>query len=147
MVLNNLEQLHIFLNEGYLLHGSPLKLDRLVPMQAHDNSRVAGCQKAVYASRHHLVAIVNGLLVRGQGPSNFSLDGNKSHLHVIGNNVSWGKHGYVYILDPHLFERLLEADGSLSWEFICREEVEPLQVLEFSDEILAALPIVFLFNP
>ncbi|WP_044916967.1 hypothetical protein [Butyrivibrio sp. WCE2006] len=41
----------------YLYHGSPNKLDKLIPNQAHDVGFEEGCQLAVYATSNKNMAI------------------------------------------------------------------------------------------
>ena len=38
------------MNKEYLYHGSPVKVDKLVPNQAYDTGFESGCQYAVYAT-------------------------------------------------------------------------------------------------
>ena len=41
----------------YLYHGSPYKLNKLIPNQAHDVGFIEGCQLAVYATSNPNMAI------------------------------------------------------------------------------------------
>ena len=150
MFRNDLDWLDYCLNEkGYLLHGSPHQLGRLTPQQAHDTERQSGCYKAVYATRHRLVAIVSSLLARSLEPGFYHTlwECNGSDIRVVGYNADWGDRGYVYVLHPAYFEPLYEGDGSFSGEYISRQPVEPEGVITFTREILERLPISFQFYP
>lgn len=146
MFKNDLEWVAHFLSKGYLLHGSPRRLEYLMPHQAHDTERLSGCHKGIYATRHQLVAIVSSLLARG--PRCYTMwDGSGSDLRVVGYNARWGEKGYVYLLHPASFKQLREDDGSLSSDYIAREIVHPQGAAIFTPEILPQLPITFQFYP
>ena len=45
------------MNKEYLYHGSPVKVDKLVPNQAYDTGFESGCQYAVYATSNKKMSV------------------------------------------------------------------------------------------
>ena len=46
------------LEKEYLFHGSPIRVDKLIPSQACDVEYTEGCQYAVYATTNKIMAIL-----------------------------------------------------------------------------------------
>lgn len=42
--------MELFFNDDVLFHGSPYKLEKIIPNQATDSQYIEGCQFAVYAT-------------------------------------------------------------------------------------------------
>lgn len=49
------------MKKDYLFHGSPVKVDKLLPNQACDTEYNEGCQYAVYATSNKMMAILFAL--------------------------------------------------------------------------------------
>lgn len=113
-------------NKEYLYHGSPVKVDKLVPNQAFDVGFKEGCQLAVYATSNKNMAICFSL-----GRVDESEDSERIMMPEYGDKMvfkkchpNYGGKGYVYLLDKSKFKH---AMGS---QWVCFEEIIPDDIIE-----------------
>ena len=88
-------------DKEYLYHGSPVKVDKLVPNQSYDVGFKEGCQLAVYATSSKNMAICFAL-----GRVDESEDSERIMMPEYGDKMvfkkchpNYGGKGYVYLLD------------------------------------------------
>lgn len=110
---------------GYLFHGSPYKIERLQPRQAHDTAYEVGCQTAVYATDSLDMAICFALGVEGDE------DAERIMLPAYGKKMlfknchpRYGQKGYVYVLKRDGFTH---AMGS---QWVSYTEQTPVEIME-----------------
>lgn len=114
--------------KDYLYHGSPVKVDKLLPNQAYDMEYAEGCQYAVYATSDKMMAILFAL-----GCVSDSEDSERIMMPEYGNKMffknchpNYNKKGYVYVLDKSKF---IHAMGT---QWVCDEEVIPISIEEIN---------------
>ena len=112
----------------YLYHGSPVKVDTLLPHQALDESFSEGCQCAVYATSSKEMAICFAL-----GNVIESDDAERTMMPETGNKLifkhchpNYGGKGYLYVLDKSKFTH------SMGLQWVCYEEVIPVEIIEIN---------------
>jgi len=133
-----------YLEQGYCLHGSQRRSEMLEPRIAKcESGRVAGCQKAVYASKDCVRVPCLMAMFAPIDPANSrecsytgAPDGK---LIVTGTNVTF-KPGYVHVLPAATFQELDD-------EFISYECITPVAILLVTPEILELLPDMELHMP
>lgn len=136
-----LSTLYRAVEQGFLLHGSPVKTSVLSPRKANDLEKKEGNQEAVYATINVLVAVLSGLLHRKLfGPFMTQWSGSSEHLDAYGENVEL-RDGYVYILRPDTFRVVHTDDGEESNEYASPVAVEPLEAIEVTSYLLPMLNI------
>lgn len=116
------------MKKDYLYHGSPVKVDKLLPNQAYDTEYNEGCQYAVYATSNKMMAILFAL-----GCVSDFVDYERIMMPEYGNKMifknchpNYDKKGYVYVLDKSKFKH---AMGS---QWVCYEEVIPDSIEEIN---------------
>ncbi len=113
----------------YLYHGSDERVDVLVPHQADDALNEAGSQYGVFATSNRDVALAFAL---GAVPDEAGCvtrvvrSLNPVKMIFIQGRPNLGGKGYLYTVSSEGFEQVDE----LQW--VCRESVKPLEVLEIS---------------
>ena len=112
----------------YLYHGSPKRLDKLVPKQAHDTGYEAGFQKAVHATSNRIMAICFALGCIGDSKTAERLMLPQYGDRMVFRNChpDYGGKGYLYLLDK---EKFVHAMGS---QWVCYEEIIPEEVIEIA---------------
>ena len=110
----------------YLYHGSPYKLNKLIPNQAHDVGFIEGCQLAVYATSNMNMAIcfALGCVPDGEQPERLMMPEYGDKMIFRHCHPNYGGKGYVYYLDKSKF---ISALGS---QWVCFEEIIPDRVIE-----------------
>ncbi|MBQ9868005.1 MAG: hypothetical protein IJM34_13380 [Lachnospiraceae bacterium] len=113
-----------------LWHGSPVKVDRLVPNQAADTGFAKGCQFAVYATSNRNMAICFALGCIENDPEG-KTEVRRTMMPEYGDKMlfegchpNYGGKGYLYKLDGSGF---VHAMGS---QWTCYEEIQPLEIIE-----------------
>ena len=116
------------MDKEYLYHGSPVRVNKLIPNQAYDTGFEEGCQYAVYATTNRIMAICFAL-----GCVEESENAERIMLPEYGNKMvfrnchpNYGGKGYVYILNK---EKFSYAMGS---QWVCFEEIVPDEVIEIN---------------
>lgn len=111
----------------YLYHGSPKKLDKLIPNQACDMGFKEGCQLAVYATSKKSMAICFAMGCIQNGKK----DAERIMLPEYGDKIvfknchpNYGAKGYVYKLDKSKF---VHAIGT---QWVCYDEIIPDEIIE-----------------
>ncbi|WP_026511110.1 hypothetical protein [Butyrivibrio sp. LC3010] len=112
----------------YLYHGSPNKLDKLIPNQAHDVGFEEGCQLAVYATSNKNMAIcfALGCISDGEDAERIMMPEYGDKMIFKHCHPNYGGKGYLYFLDKRKFK---PAMGS---QWVCYEEIVPDDVIEIS---------------
>lgn len=112
----------------YLYHGSPYKLNKLIPNQAHDAGFIEGCQLAVYATSNQNMAIcfALGCVPDGKKPERIMMPEYGDKMIFRYCHPNYGGKGYVYYLDKSKF---IPALGS---QWVCFEEIIPDRVIEIN---------------
>lgn len=111
----------------YLWHGSPQKVDVLIPNQAHDIAFEEGCKLAVYATSKKEMAIcfALGCETDSMGEAQRTMMPEFGMKMLFENcHPAYGNKGYLYKLDKSKFQY---AYGS---QWVCFDEVEPIEVEE-----------------
>ena len=116
------------MEKEYLYHGSPYKLDKLIPNRAHDVGFAEGCQLAVYGTSNQKMAICFAL-----GCVEESEEAERIMMPEYGDKMvfrkchpNYGGKGYLYYLDKTKF---VHAMGS---QYVCYEEIFPEKVVEIN---------------
>lgn len=112
----------------YLYHGSPNKLDKLIPNQAHDVAFQEGCQLAVYATSSMDMAIcfAMGCISDGDEAERIMMPEYGNKMVFKNCHPHYGGKGYVYFLDKSKF---VHALGS---QWVCFSEITPDKVIEIN---------------
>ena len=112
----------------YLYHGSPDKLDKLIPNQAHDVAFQEGCQLAVYATSSMDMAIcfAMGCISDGDEAERIMMPEYGNKMVFKNCHPRYGEKGYVYFLDKSKF---VHALGS---QWVCFSEITPDKVIEIN---------------
>ena len=125
-------------NPKYMFHGSSLLLDKLVPMQSHDDGgNEINVDNAIFLFPSFLkvtpFALVNGLneSVKGLVDSNsyfqISKRDNKYPFATIRNRIlNEDAYGYVYVFEKT--NRMIKDNGD--YQYRCYEELVPIDVVK-----------------
>ena len=92
------------MKKDYLYHGSPVKVDKLLPSQAYDTEYNEGCQYAVYATS-------NKMIFRNCHPN-------------------YDKKGYVYVLDKSKFKHAMGSQW-VCYEEVIPDSIEEINVNDY----------------
>lgn len=118
----------------YLYHGSPIKVDELVPSQAFDIQFDEGCQLAVYATSNKTMAIcfALGCVPNGEAEVERTMMPEYGEKMIFKNgHPNYGGKGYLYKVDKSKF---YHAMGS---QWVCFEKIVPEEIIEIEvDEYL-----------
>ncbi|WP_026506788.1 hypothetical protein [Butyrivibrio sp. MC2013] len=116
------------MNKEYLYHGSPVKVDKLVPSQAYDTGFESGCQYAVYATSSKIMATCFAL-----GCVEENKDAERIMLPQYGNKMlfrnchpNYGGKGYIYLLDKDKFSH------AMGTQWVCHHEIVPDKIIEIN---------------
>ena len=114
--------------QNILWHGSPVKVDKLIPNKAMDVGFEEGCKLAVYATSNRNMAIcfALGCVVDEKNATRTMMPEFGDKMVFEGCHPNYGAKGYLYKLDGTGFEH---AMGS---QWTCMEEVIPLEVIEIN---------------
>lgn len=121
------------MDKEFLYHGSPKRLEKLIPNQACDTGFKEGCQFAVYATSNKKMAIcfALGCVEENENAERIMLPEYGDKMIFKNCHPNYGGKGYLYLLDKHKF---IHAMGS---QWVCYEEIYPEDVIEISvDEYL-----------
>ncbi len=112
-------------DDNVLFHGSPYKLDKIVPNQAHDSGFSEGCQLAVYATSSLDMAIcfALGCAQESENAQRIMMPEYGNKMHFIDCHPNYGGKGYVYVLNKSKF---VYAYGT---QWVCYEPVIPQKVI------------------
>jgi hypothetical protein len=139
-----LDKLNNYLNDGFVLHGSKLKIDTLEPRQANDinpDRSHVGKQFAVYAEDKDVrIPIVMALFdfVDKNKSTNYGYSrGPDGIMHVKGENIYF-TNGWVNVLPKHTF-KILEDKEKGDRELVSFESVKSVDILEVDISILEYL--------
>jgi len=122
-----MEELRLTFKE-YLYHGSPLKLDKLIPNRAYDTGFEEGCQCAVYATENRNMAICFSLgCIKEKDNAERTMMPEYGDKMIFKNcHPNYGGKGYLYLLDKKDFTHAL---GS---QWVCYEEIVPEKIIEIN---------------
>lgn len=125
-------------SDKYLYHGSPMKLDKLIPNQAYDIGFSEGCQKAVYATDNKNMAIcfALGCVDEREDALRQMMPEYGDKMLFRGCHPNYGGKGYLYYFDKSKFEHVM---GS---QWVCREEIVPEKVEEIEVDKYLKLCII-----
>ena len=112
----------------YLYHGSPKKLDKLVPNQAYDTGFQEGCQYAVYATSNRNMAICFSLscVEENDNAERIMLPEYGDKMVFKHCHPNYGGTGYLYMLDKAKFTH------AMGTQWVCYEEIVPEKIIEIS---------------
>ena len=116
------------MDKEYLYHGSPVRVDKLIPNQAYDTGFEEGCQYAVYATTNRKMAIcfALGCVEESENAERIMLPEYGDKMVFRNCHPNYGGKGYVYILNK---EKFSHAMGS---QWVCFEEIVPDEVIEIN---------------
>ena len=116
------------MGKEYLYHGSPKKLDKLIPMQAYDTGFDAGCQKAVYATSSKIMAIcfALGCIEENDKAERIMLPQYGDRMVFRNCHPDYGGKGYLYLLDRDKFIHVMGT------QWVCYEEIVPEEIIEIN---------------
>lgn len=110
----------------YLYHGSPYKVDKLIPNQAHDIGYIEGCKLAVYATSNKAMAICFAL-----GCVDDNDDAQRIMMPEYGDKMlfknchpNYGGKGYLYLLDKSRFQHAMNS------QWVCYDAIIPDEIIE-----------------
>ncbi len=119
------------MEKEYVFHGSPIRVDKLIPNQAYDVEYKEGCQYAVYATRNKKMAILfsMGCIEDGENASRMMMPEYGDKMLFSNCHPNYGGRGYLYYLDKSKF---VHAMGS---QWVCYEEIIPelVEEIEIND--------------
>ncbi|MCR5032129.1 MAG: hypothetical protein K6A92_04645 [Lachnospiraceae bacterium] len=120
------EDQDIEMEKEYLYHGSPRKLNILIPHQAVDTGFEEGCRYAVYATSNKNMAIcfALGCIEESEEAERIMLPEYGDKMVFRNCHPDYGAKGYLYLLDK---EKFTHAMGT---QWVCYEEIVPEQVIE-----------------
>lgn len=97
--------MELLFNDDILFHGSPHKLDRIIPNQAIDTQFNEGCQFAVYAANNIDMAIcfAPGCVEEAENAERVMMPEYGDKMHFINCHPNYGEKGYVYVLEKDKF--------------------------------------------
>lgn len=109
------------MEKEYLFHGSPIRVDKLVPNQAYDVEYKEGCQYAVYATSNKIMAILfsMGCIEIGDNAERIMMQKYGDKMIFKNCHPNYNGRGYLYYLDKSKFTH---AMGS---QWVCYDEIEP----------------------
>ncbi len=115
------------MKKEYLFHGSPIRVDRLIPSQACDVEYEEGCQYAVYATTNKTMAILfsMGCIEEGAGAERIMMPEYGDKMLFRNCRPNYNSKGYIYHLEKSKF---VHAMGS---QWVCYDEIVP----EYIEEI------------
>ena len=121
-----------------LWHGSSVKVDKLIPNQAMDVGFEEGCKLAVYATSNRNMAIcfALGCVADEKEASRTMMPEFGDKMVFEGCHPNYGGKGYLYKLDGTGFEH------AMGTQWICTEEVIPLEVIEINVDDYLELCVV-----
>ena len=122
------------MDKEFLYHGSPKRLDKLVPNQAYDTGFEEGCQFAVYATSNKTMAIcfALGCVEENENAERIMLPEYGDKMVFKNCHPNYGGKGFLYLLDK---EKFAHAMGT---QWVCYEEIYPDDVIEiFVDDYLS----------
>ena len=128
--------------ERILWHGSPVRTDRLIPKQAYDTGFREGCRLAVYATSMRNMAICFALgcvynePAAGKEAKRTMMPEYGDKMVFEGCHPNYGGKGYLYKLDGSRFVH------SMGTQWVCFEEVTPLEIIEIDVDDYLDLCIV-----
>ena len=116
------------MDKEYLYHGSPVRVDKLIPNQAYDTGFEEGCQYAVYATTNRIMAIcfALGCVEESENAERIMLPEYGDKMVFRNCHPNYGGKGYVYVLSK---EKFSHAMGS---QWVCFEEIVPDEVIEIN---------------
>jgi hypothetical protein len=135
-----LKTLQSYLDQGYLLHGSKMRIDILKPRTARDDSdgRTIGKMTGVYADDDLRAPILMALFDR-KDPNisdwRSSYQGNDENTFVSGENMTFTP-GFVHVLPKDTFTYHEEGDDG---EFVSNQPVTPVEIVPVTPDILRIL--------
>ena len=114
------------MDKEYLYHGSPLKLDKLIPNQAVDIGFKEGCQYAIYATSNRNMAIcfALGCIEENEHAERIMMPEYGDKMLFKNCHPNYGKKGYLYLLDK---DKFIHAMGT---QWVCYEEIVPEEIIE-----------------
>lgn len=114
------------MEKEYLFHGSPVRVDRLIPSQACDVGFQEGCQYAVYATTNKIMAILfsMGCIETADNSDRIMMPEYGDKMLFRNCHPNYDGKGYVYSLDK---SRFVHAMGS---QWVCYDEIVPDAVEE-----------------
>ena len=130
---------HIF-RDDVLFHGSPYKLDKIIPNQAFDSQFKEGCQLAIYATSNIDMAIcfALGCVKDGKNAERIMMPEYGNKMCFINCHPNYGGKGYIYLLEKRKFTYAYVS------QWVCYESLIPQQVIEIAvDEYLDSHCIIF----
>jgi hypothetical protein len=136
------DTLQRFVDEGYVLHGSPQKIDVLEPHQGHDASgEEHKTMQGVYGTQDIREAIAAALMRRTEDAQNartyWEPDSENEDTFVFGGDNVELDTGWVYVLPLDAFEAHTgEHDEGEDTEFVAKESVIPHAVVEVDPGIV-----------
>ena len=115
------------MEKEYLFHGSPIKVDKLIPNQAYDIEYKEGCQYAVYATTNKIMVILfsMGCIEEGADTQRVMMPEYGDKMLFKNCHPNYNGKGYLYYLEKSKF---VHAMGS---QWVCYEEIVP----DFIEEI------------
>jgi hypothetical protein len=137
---NTLKKLESYLVQGYLLHGSKMPYNTLLPRQAHDTTnRQVGTLLGVYAESDDVrIPILMSLFAPREGWEHdwkSSYSGNLEKLTVTGEHCTFTP-GYVHVVPRETFVR--QGDKA-DYEWVSPTPVTPIAILPITPDILPLL--------
>lgn len=122
------EKTELSFSDDVLFHGSPYKLDKIIPNQAIDSQFKEGCQFAVYATSNINMAIcfALGCIEEDDKAERIMMPEYGDKMHFINCHPNYGGKGYVYMLEK---DKFVYAYGS---QWVCFEPIIPKKVIEIS---------------
>ena len=90
----------IVMKKEYIFHGSPIKVDKLIPNQACDIEYKEGCQCAVYATTNKIMAILfsMGCIEEGDNAQRVMMPEYGDKMLFKNCHPNYNGKGYVYYL-------------------------------------------------
>lgn len=126
--------------QGYLFHGSPLKLDVVEPHQAYDLSHIGGCQCAVYATDDPFIALMCSVLHRNSKLwySAWSVQDGSYSLQLHNVTLSGG---WIYLVRREQFSPVPDKSA----KYISLVACEPAGIIQTCVEQLALANFVITY--
>ncbi len=138
-----IDTLRRYVQDGFLLHGSKSRIDKIEPRQASDidKTRVARNQFGVYATEDPDIAIVMALMhPKGSGntTSYYHKHSGESESFKIGGVNVMLRTGYVHVLPRETFK---EINHENDVEFVSKDPVTPVAVIEVNPPIIRSMNV------
>lgn len=111
----------IVMEKEYVFHGSPIRVDKLIPNQACDIEYKEGCQYAVYTTTNKIMAILfsMGCIEEGDNAQRVMMPEYGDKMLFKNCHPNYNGKGYVYYLEKNKF---VHAMGS---QWGCFDEIVP----------------------